>query len=103
MVTDFGIYFDLKSEDEDRLTKIRERVGPRNFICPEMEEAKLTKPTKACDIYGLGKLLYWMISGKELYREEFSEKEDNLVLLMDDNQMARVNKLLEKMLIRNPK
>jgi serine/threonine protein kinase len=77
LISDFGICF-LKS-DEDRVTSIHETVGAKWFMAPEQERGGIVDVSPAADVYTLGKLLCFMLTGRYVYREEFaaviSEKE----------------------------
>lgn len=92
-ITDFGICF---VEGATRETMFGEKVGPRDYICPEMERGRADKVSPACDVYSLGKLLYWMLSGSTLYREEHRTKEAYLVKTFGDAQYERIHQLLDK-------
>jgi serine/threonine protein kinase len=77
LISDFGICF-LKS-DEDRVTSIHETVGAKYFMAPEQERGGIVDVSPAADVYALGKLLCFMLTGRYVYREEYakiiSEKE----------------------------
>ncbi|GAI45069.1 unnamed protein product, partial [marine sediment metagenome] len=53
-VADFGIAY---RKDFPRITGDRERVGSRDFICPEAEDGKID-PDNRCDLYALGIFIY---------------------------------------------
>jgi serine/threonine protein kinase len=68
---DFGICLIRGAE---RNTELREVVGPRSFMAPELEAGGQLEVTAAADIYSLGKVIYFMISGGTILpREELSE------------------------------
>lgn len=71
VVGDWGICY--LSDAEDRMTALDEVVGPRGLTCPELEGGRATEVKPSCDVYMLGKLLYWMFSNKRLPREEYRE------------------------------
>jgi len=65
---DFGLAF---IEDQSpRITETDEVVGPRTFIAPELEDGRLEDVTSKCDIYSLGKLLYWLLSNGRVFSRE---------------------------------
>jgi serine/threonine protein kinase len=66
-VTDFGLSLDQTAE---RNTVDGEVVGPRLFIAPELEEGGVVNVTSAADIYSLGQLIFYMLTGgKRIPRE----------------------------------
>ncbi len=66
-VADFGISLD---QTAGRNTVDGEVVGPRFFIAPELDEGGAIKVTPAADIYSLGQLIFYMLSGgKRIARE----------------------------------
>ena len=66
LVADFGICF---VEDMPRVTAESDWMGPRAYIAPELEGGG--EPTPASDVYSLGKVIYFMLSGGiDLPRED---------------------------------
>ena len=53
----------LLADDEERQTGLDEAVGSRYFMAPEFEDGKIEDVTANADVYSLGKLLYWLVSG----------------------------------------
>jgi len=54
------------------VTDVREAFGNRNFAAPECELGSLEEPSERSDVYSLGKLLYWMVTGGGFFpREQF--------------------------------
>jgi serine/threonine-protein kinase len=68
-VIDFGICVET-SEDRVVLTTLSEGFGNRSFAAPECEAGSPDRATTASDIYGLGKLLFWMTSKRGLLVRE---------------------------------
>ena len=102
VVGDFGIVYTF-DDTAERLTRTLEQVGSRFFICPENEEGRAT-PTAACDIYSLGKLLYWMLSaGNKIARRSHRESENNIVNIRENYWLEHANNLLDEMLREHPK
>ncbi|MCA9109816.1 MAG: serine/threonine protein kinase [Planctomycetaceae bacterium] len=67
VVSDCGLcHFE---DHNERATHINEVVGPRWYTAPELEAGRVAKVTPACDIYSLGKLLYWILAGRVFPRE----------------------------------
>lgn len=69
VVGDFGLCIHL-DELDGRLTSLNEPVGPRNYIAPELEDGRLEDPEPSADVYSLGKLLYFMLTGRSFSREK---------------------------------
>lgn len=101
-VTDFGICFHLEADDDSRLTNTDEPVGPSGFMSPEHQQGRVEDISFSSDIYVLGKLLYWMLSGKKLYREKHRHPKYNLYDLTGNRQLERVNELLDIMIVEEP-
>ena len=55
------------------MTKTDETVGARFFMAPEQEKGRLEDVDIRVDIYALGKLLHYMLTGRFLHREELDE------------------------------
>lgn len=108
VIGDFGICF--MEEDGTRITILDEAVGPAMFIAPELEDGRQEKISNKCDIYSLGKLLYWLLSGGRIFsREKHREpnwdlKDQNADTITGWNNiyMEHVNRLLDFMIIGNP-
>jgi serine/threonine protein kinase len=67
VVGDFGICF--ITDDGERVTMIDEVAGSRWYTAPELAHGIADEVTPAADVYSLGKVLYWMLSGKIFDRE----------------------------------
>lgn len=70
-ISDLGLSLltDLK-----RVTPTDEAVGPRYYMAPELEHGRNLDVDARADIYSLGKILYWLLSGGvHLPRERFSD------------------------------
>jgi serine/threonine protein kinase len=68
VVGDFGICF-IDSGGE-RFTLLDEAVGPRLYIAPELEDGIAETIRPSSDVYSLGKILYWLITGRIFSREK---------------------------------
>jgi hypothetical protein len=53
-----------------RVTASWEAVGPRFYMAPELEDGRCLEVTPQADIYSLGKLLYFMLSGGKIFARE---------------------------------
>lgn len=73
VLTDFGICL---LRDAERATEVGEVVGPWGFMAPELEGGGQLQVTPSVDIYSLGKVIYYMLSGGiVLPRERLAEGE----------------------------
>lgn len=61
-IGDFGICYIGLEEDNERATKIREKVGPLFFAAPEQTSLPPNFSQKS-DIYSLGRILHFLITG----------------------------------------
>jgi serine/threonine protein kinase len=70
-LADFGICLIRRA---DRSTPPDEVVGPRAYMAPELEDGGKLDVTPAADVYSLGKVIYFMLSGgKVLPRERLDD------------------------------
>ena len=76
VVGDFGLCYLL--EEPAGLTHGSEVVGNRFCTAPELEVPGHDKPEATADVYCLGKLLYWMLSGQMCSREQHRTPRFNL-------------------------
>jgi len=77
-VTDFGICF--IDEAGTRQTLVDEAVGSYRYMAPEMEDGKSAKVGTHTDIYSLGKIGYWLFTGRIYNREKHRDSEYDLTL-----------------------
>jgi hypothetical protein len=101
VVGDFGICF---VEGGEPVTLTDEGMGSRNFIAPEMESGQrdLGEPSDRTDVYSLGKVLYWMLSGGLEFAREGHRKK-NLVELLGTQAFEHVHALLNEMVATDPR
>jgi serine/threonine protein kinase len=76
-VGDFGLCIDL-NDMKERATHTLEGVGADRYIAPEVAKGRVEEPQPSVDLYSLGKVLYFMLSGKTLLWEEYTEGGDDL-------------------------
>ena len=108
VIGDFGICY--VEQNGERLTLTEEAVGPRIFMAPELEGGRVENITNKCDVYSLGKVLYWLLSGgvmlpREKHREiEYDLKRQNYDALLGwtNIYMEHVNRVLDLMVIAEP-
>ncbi len=108
VVGDFGICY--VEEDGIRLTLTEEAVGPRLFIAPELEDGRFSEISSKSDIYSLGKILYWLLSGGKVFSREkhrlaewdLKGKNFDSPLGWNNIYMEHVNRLLDLMIVDDP-
>lgn len=103
-VGDFGLCIHLDAEE--RLTLTEEAVGARNYMAPEMEDGRRDEVTPASDVYSLGKLLYFFLSGRSFSREKQREPAYDLTHPAEgqpENGIQFVYELLDKSIVESPK
>jgi len=67
VVGDLGLAFRF---DAESLTELMEVATARWFGAPELRNGHLEQPLPSADIYSLGKLLYWLFTGRVFDRDE---------------------------------
>ena len=101
MVSDFGICFLKETARSGRLTEHGETVGARFFMAPEQERGGITEVDESSDVYALGKLLHFMITSRNLFREELSEAFRDEELSQDDRLRVIRDDLLARMIVQD--
>jgi serine/threonine protein kinase len=98
-LSDFGI---CHLNDESKITEIGEVVGPRCFIAPEIESGIEGNISAACDIYSLGKVIYYLFSGGILLPREslYEQSHDGIFSGSEHSQLLLA--LLSKMVCLQP-
>ncbi len=103
-VGDFGLCLHLADTGE-RFTSSSEAVGARDYIAPELEDGRLDNPTPSADVYSLGKLLYYILSGRSFSREKHRIQPYDLlhpVTGLVDQYLYFVYDLLDKSILTKP-
>jgi serine/threonine protein kinase len=106
IVGDFGLSFLLNGPDVgvDRITETQEVATARWFGAPEARDGRLENVTPAADVYSLGKMLHWMLSGGRVFDREDHRSERNMLGrgLADRREQELVHELLDRMIILDP-
>jgi serine/threonine protein kinase len=107
VVGDFGLCYDVE-EDDTRVTPTGEAIGSRFYMAPELEHGREAEISPESDTYSLGKLLYWLLSGRVFNREKHRDRDWDLMGWDSERRqcknvyMEHVNRLLDKMIVDKP-
>jgi len=99
-VGDFGICYIGLEEDEKRATNVREKVGPLFFAAPEQTSLPPTFSERS-DIYSLGRLLYFMITGE--YEHSPSDDYTPVSIHLGLTKSHPVDELIQGMMSFDPR
>lgn len=94
-LSDFGICL---IREAPRLTETPEVMGPRAFMARELEDGGQLEVTPAADIYSLGKVIYYMLSGGVIVPRE-RVHEAQFSGLFDKGQRYRLLEILLQRMI----
>jgi serine/threonine protein kinase len=94
-ISDFGICFFREAE---RHTAEAEVVGARFFMAPELEYGGKLDVTPAADIYSLGKVIFFLMSGGVVLPREYLHQEQFAKHLDKSEQHRFLGALLHKMI-----
>lgn len=102
VIADFGLCY---IGDEERATSTSEAVGAWHFMAPELEDGRLETIAPSADVYSLGKLLYWMLTGKSFSREKHRDPPYDLTGQESSGGVARyllITRFLDKLIAADP-
>jgi serine/threonine protein kinase len=100
-VGDFGLCIDL-NDMKERATHTLEGVGAERYIAPEVAKGRMEEPQATIDVYSLGKVLYFMLSGKTLLWEEYSEGADDLRTPSASPSVHFIYEIFDKSITKRP-
>lgn len=98
LLTDFGICY---VKEEERLTLPAETVGARFFMAPEQEQGGTADVDARADLYALGTLLHFMLSGRLLFREQLNRAFEQRELNADARYQRILDELLAKTVVED--
>ncbi len=108
IITDFGICFNT-NEGLERLTETIEQAGARYYMAPELADGRSSDVSSRCDVYSLGKLLYWMFKGRVFDRETTNATPKYLLPEWDissgfnsKNQVNFIYDIFNQTIVENP-
>ncbi|MBF0338922.1 MAG: serine/threonine protein kinase [Nitrospirae bacterium] len=102
LVSDFGICFVKDTPAKNRITAVGETTGAKNFMAPEQERGGVVDVKECADVYALGKLLYCMLTGRYLYRENLDAAFETLELQREPRLEVISDKILARCIIYEP-
>lgn len=100
VVGDFGICF--IEDNGERFTLTEEAAGPRLYIAPELEDGRVDAVRPCSDVYSLGKVLYWLLTGKVFAREKHHEAQYDLAIISPSSESFLINEFLDNMIVASP-
>jgi WD40 repeat protein len=92
-VTDFGLAKRLEYDDD--LTRTGAIVGTPSYMAPEQALGKKGVVTTATDVYGLGAILYTLITGQTPFRGESSLDTLHQVRMREPGRPRGINKKID--------
>lgn len=96
-LADFGIaWFDPALFSGERVTEANNRMGNFMFMAPEQMDSKVP-PTPATDIYAVGQILYWLVTG-DVIRGTGHKR-----LVAFDASLGRFDSIVEQCVRQDPK
>jgi serine/threonine protein kinase len=96
---DFGLVF---CEDGERHTATMEQIGSRYFIPPEMEDGRADQVSASSDVYSMGKVIYYMVSGRIFARERHRDQAYDLSKVVKDPYLEAVSRILDDAITPDP-
>jgi WD40 repeat protein/serine/threonine protein kinase len=90
VITDFGLAKRL-SDDESGLSQPGEHIGTPSYMAPEQATRDIRPLTTAADVYGLGAILYAMITGRPPFRADTIAETIRLVLETNPTPPRQLN------------
>jgi serine/threonine protein kinase len=96
---DFGLVY---CEEEERLTETMEQVGSRYFIPPELEAGRLDQVSARSDVYCMGKVLHYIVSGQMFSREQHRDVNYDLATVFDDQYLEAISMILDFTITADP-
>jgi serine/threonine protein kinase len=99
-LVDFGICAVDDEELDGGLTSTMEALGNRNFTAPECEAGSEEECGPPSDVYSLGKVLYWMASGRRNLPQQKFNRERLTITDLHTHQYISV--IIEHTVLEDP-
>jgi hypothetical protein len=83
---------------KDRLTELGEVLGPRGFTAPELETGEVGNVASSVDLYSLGKVIYYMLSGGQRVAREHLDSQAYLAVFSKGERYGLLRTLLSRLI-----
>ncbi len=93
-ITDFGLA--KRVDAGENLTVTGEIIGTPNYMSPEQAEGKGFKLTTAVDVYGLGAVLYQLLTGNPPFRADSPLETLRLVIEHEPQRPSSINRRADR-------
>lgn len=100
VIGDFGLC--LFTDDDERVTSTNEAVGSRYYMAPELADGKIDEVEFSVDVYSLGKIFYWLLTGTIFDREKHREPNYDITQNNPKRELFLINELLDNMIVEHP-
>ncbi|HBL8962883.1 serine/threonine-protein kinase [Enterobacter hormaechei] len=98
-ISDFGLCL---IGDMPRVTETQEAVGPRYYMAPELEDGFFLDVDFKADIYSLGKILYFLLSGGKVFsREKYKLRHWSLSEIKGDCRYKIFDLVFQRTIVEN--
>ena len=94
LLTDFGLAGLV--EAESTITRTREALGTPSYMAPEQAAGNNTQLTKATDVYGLGAVLYQLLTGQPPFAGGTTYETIKLLLETEPRQPRLLNPKIDR-------
>ncbi|MDF2440691.1 MAG: eukaryotic-like serine/threonine-protein kinase [Abditibacteriota bacterium] len=97
VIGDFGIaWFDPEIYEGQKLTRKGDRMANYKFSAPEQLDASILKPTPAADLYALGQVAYWSVTGEVIRGSQHTP------LAQIGSEYTKFDSVVSKLVRQNP-
>lgn len=99
VIGDFGLCL---FEDGERVTVTDEAIGSRYYMAPENANGRFDDVNYAGDVYSLGKIFYYILTGKIFDREVHRSEKFDITQEKPFREFYLINEYLDKMIVEYP-